>query len=111
MAAGVVLAWPGVLVLLKPSLGPFALIGVTRRSWWVVFALVGLASIPFWGLWADYLAIVQNGNGSLVYSLQDVPVVAAPVVAWLGRSRETEAGGWYRRVMPPRAEERFDRSP
>jgi hypothetical protein len=87
VALGLRYAWPGVLVLLKPSLAPFALIGIRSRGWWVGLFVLVLASIPFLAPTLDYPRIVLDSRGSsLLYSGTSVPVVALPVVAWLGRT-------------------------
>jgi hypothetical protein len=88
MAYGLRLGWPTVLVLLKPSLFPFALFGARRRSWWVALGAVALVSLPFGALWVDWLTAVRNSNGGVLYSLADVPFVLIPLVAWLARARE-----------------------
>lgn len=92
IAAGVVLGWPAVFVLVKPSLFPFALIGIRRRGWWIAAALLVLASVPFGSLWWDWLTAVRNSGGSLLYSIEDLPLALAPVIAWLGSSRT--ASSW-----------------
>ena len=74
--------------LLKPSLGPFALFGVTSRSWWAGAAVLVVASLPFGLLWADWVASVVNSRGGgLLYSALEVPIVLLPLVAWFGRTR------------------------
>ncbi|HEX2754777.1 MAG TPA: hypothetical protein VHM48_04905, partial [Candidatus Limnocylindrales bacterium] len=75
-------------VLLKPSLAPFALFGVRRRSWWVGLALVVAICLPFGALWADWVASVLNSRGGgLLYSALEIPILLLPLVAWLGRTR------------------------
>jgi hypothetical protein len=78
----------GPFVLLKPSLAPFALFGIRRRSWWIgALVLVALA-VPFGGLWADWVASVVNSRGGgTLYSSLEAPMLALPLVAWLGRRR------------------------
>jgi hypothetical protein len=80
-------AWAGPLILLKPSLAPFALLGFGRRSWFMALALVIVASIPFGSLWLDYLTVLGNSRVPLTYSLLDLPLTLAPVLAFLGRRR------------------------
>lgn len=80
--------WAGPLVLLKPSLAPLALIGVRRRVWWLGLAALLAISVPFAGLWVDYLAVVRNSSTPLTYSLFDLPLALAPVIAFVGRTRE-----------------------
>lgn len=78
------------LVLLKPSLAPFALLGARSRGWWVLlaaFVAVSLASLP---MWIDYVHVLLNGRGPLAvvwYSIRDVPLVSVPLVAWAARAR------------------------
>ena len=79
--------WAGPLVLLKPSLAPFALLGGGRRSWWVSLVALAVVSAAFGGLWVDYVRVLVNSHVPLSYSLLDLPLALAPVVAWLGRHR------------------------
>lgn len=75
-------------VLLKPSLAPFALIGIGRRSWWVGLAALVALSLPFGGLWADWLSTLTNSRGGgLLYSSFEVVMLLIPLVAWFGRTR------------------------
>jgi hypothetical protein len=86
LAAGLRWGWPAVFVALKPSLAPFALLTVRRRSFWlaaVVFGVVSLAMLP---LWLDYVTALRNLSVSADYSLHSIPLMLIPVVAWLGRS-------------------------
>lgn len=94
LALGTVYAWPAVLVLLKPSVAPFALIGVRHRRWWVALAGLAVASVPFGAMWLDYARVVtlsRNPVGPL-YSLDEVPFMLIPVIAWLARDRRPESG-------------------
>lgn len=88
IAAGTRLAWPSVLVFLKPTLLPFALIGITRRSWWRGLAGLAVLSLAFLPMWPDYVSALLNGRAEmgLLYSLNEVPMVAIPVIAWIGQS-------------------------
>jgi hypothetical protein len=75
-------------VLLKPSLAPFALVGIGRRSWWLGFAVLLALCLPFGGLWGDWVASVVNSRGGgLLYSALEIPILLLPIVAWLGRTR------------------------
>ncbi len=78
--------WPGALVLLKPSLLPFALIGIRTRGWWFSLGLLALVSVALWPLWAQYAVVLANAGGpraGWLYSLSDVPTMLVPVTAWL----------------------------
>jgi hypothetical protein len=89
VALGTVFAWPAAFAVLKPSLAPFSLIGARRRSWWIALGVLGVASLPFLDLWRQYVQVLldaRNPNGVL-YSLDEVPFVLVPIVAWVGSTR------------------------
>jgi hypothetical protein len=84
VALGTVSMWPACLVVLKASVAPFALIGITRRSWWLGLAALGFASLPFLAWTIDYPRILLNlQGGGLSYSLAEYPMYAIPTIAWL----------------------------
>jgi hypothetical protein len=92
VALGLRYHWPAALVLLKPSLGPFALIGVRSRGWWLALGALALLSLPLLPALLEYPRVVLDGRGvvggGILYSLPDLPIVAIPVVAWLARQRQ-----------------------
>ena len=74
--------------LLKPSLAPFALFGANRRPWWAGLAALAILSVPFAGMWGDWLTSLANSRGGgLLYSALEIPILALPLVAWAGRTR------------------------
>jgi hypothetical protein len=84
--------WLAAFVLLKPTLAPFALVGLRHRSWWIAVAGLAAASLTLGPLWVDWLNVVVNAHGgSLLYSLPHVPVMAIPVLAWLASERRAGA--------------------
>jgi hypothetical protein len=88
IALGVLYGWPFVGVLIKPSLFPFALLGVRHRSWWVALLVLGLAGLPFALLWRDWAVALVNAQGSgLLYSVQEVPLLCLPLPACVGRAK------------------------
>lgn len=88
IAAGTLFWWPFALVVAKPSFTPIALLGIRHRSWWIAVVIFGLVSIPFARVWLDWFAVVRNSNVSLIYNLPTLPLMLAPLVAWLtGRRR------------------------
>lgn len=88
VAAGLIYGWPFALILVKPSYVPLALLGVRRRSWWIAACILAAVSIPLGTLWLDYLTAMRNFQAPLTYSLPALPLVLAPLVMWLGRTRE-----------------------
>jgi hypothetical protein len=88
LAVGTHRAWPSVLVLLKPTLLPFALIGAWRRAWWLGLAGLALVSVAFLPMWFDYVTVIGNARGPsgwFGYSTAQIPMMLIPVAAWLGR--------------------------
>lgn len=96
-AAGFRFGWPGPFALLKPSLFVFALAGIRKRSWWGGLVAFVALCIPFGAMWIDWLRTLVNSNGSLAYSLPQVPLLLAVVaVSWRQsetiRESESETG-------------------
>jgi hypothetical protein len=87
VAAGLRWGWPALALTMKPSFAVLALIGVRHRSWWIAAALGAVSIFAMLPLWADYVLAMRNIRGlDLGYSLGSLPLVLAPLVAWLGRS-------------------------
>lgn len=89
-ALGLLYRWPSVLVFLKPSLLPFAVWGIWDRRWWIAVAVLGLAAIPFGAMWLDWISVVRDVREPypLLHSVQQVPLLLLPLVAWLGRGAD-----------------------
>jgi hypothetical protein len=87
--------WPGLaaLVLLKPTLAPFALIGIKHRWWWAIAGLMAVAGLALWPLTLEWIQSVINLTGErsgLLYSAENLPLVAVLMIAWLtGRHAPT----------------------
>ena len=82
VALGFVVRWAFVGVLLKPSLFPFALLGVRSRSWWIALAVGAVVSLAFGTLWLDWITALTNSEGGgILYSFQDVPILLLPIIA------------------------------
>ena len=93
VAVGTIYRWPAVLAIVKPSVAPFALIGIRSRAWWLAFAALILLSLPFLAWTLQYPAVIANLQGlSPVYSLPEYPFLGIPVIAMLAaRDRVTAA--------------------
>ena len=94
-AIGVTLAWSlpaSVLLVLKPSYLPLALIGVRWRSWWIAAAAVAVLCLPFGGLWFDFAMVLRGSPVEPWYSLLNLPYVAIPIFGWLGRDHRAITG-------------------
>jgi len=91
------------LVLLKPSLAPFALLGARSRGWWVLLAAFVAVSLVLLPMWIDYVHVLLNGRGPLAvawYSIRDVPLVSVPLVAWAARARPADGEASVLGAMP-----------
>jgi hypothetical protein len=88
VAGGLAWGWPGALVLLKPTMLPFALAGIRTKGWWMVVGAIAILTLA--GPFLDYLKVAQNASASgdgVLYSIRTYPLVALPLLAWLGRAR------------------------
>jgi branched-subunit amino acid transport protein AzlD len=92
VAGGLKWGWPSVLILLKPTLAPFALVGARKRSWWVALALLALVSLAMLPLWIEYFTAMRNLRVEATYSLHSFPLLVVPVVAWLARPSHKATG-------------------
>lgn len=79
--------WPffGPFVLLKPTLLPFALVGVSYRSWWLGLAVLVVVSLAFLPMWYDYALVLfgAQSSGFPPHGTNGYPTLLIPVVAWL----------------------------
>ena len=86
VAWGFLLGWPAAAVLVKPTLAPFVLTGLTRPTALLIgcigFAVLGL---PFGSLWLDWLTAIRNSDLDVTYSYTQNLLLVLPVIAWLGR--------------------------
>lgn len=89
LAGGLLYHWPSVLILIKPTLAPFALVGVRHRSWWIAFAIWCVVALLMLDQWLDYVTVLRNIESTPLYSIGSVPFMLVPIVAWLGRRSRT----------------------
>ena len=96
VALGTLFRWPSALIVIKPTVIPFALVGIRDRRWWLVIVALGVLSIPFLGstlLYPQVLLDAQtnpvDGRGGPLYSLQEYPLLVIPVLAWWARGGRT----------------------
>ena len=96
VALGLVWGWPGILVLIKPTMAPLALVGVkARRASLIALGIFAVLNIPLTPLWLDFVTAVRNAGStwpSVLYSVPDVPLTLIPVIAWLGSGRQRARG-------------------
>jgi hypothetical protein len=93
IAAALRWKWPGALLLVKPSILPFALIGIRTRGWWLMAGVLVLLTLPVMPMIPTWVQATMDsrGNGSWLYSFKDLPLMMVPVVAYLGRTRDPES--------------------
>ncbi len=92
--------WPGALAMLKPSLLPFALVGIRSRGWWVALAAVCAFSLVTLPLTIDWIRLTLNAQGYSAVNLGNVPLLLIPVIAWVARRpRHTPRTSWLTRAV------------
>ena len=104
VAAALRWKWPGALILLKPSILPFALIGIRTRGWWITAGILLVLTLPLIPLIPDWLRAVVDARGpdGWLYSVKDLPLLMVPVIAYLGRTRDPQLTIAHRRRSDPR---------
>lgn len=121
LAAGLRFGWPVLLLVLKPSLVPFAIVelaalvradAVPTHRWAKISlaaAVLVLAAVPFGTLWLDWLTVVRNSPADPLYSLGALPWLAVPAIAWAGRRRGRRRSDVDRRAVGRIEDRRPDR--
>lgn len=67
------------LVLLKPTLAPFALVGARRASWWLAVLVLAVLTLPSL---LPYATVLLNARGtSPLYGFVDVPLLVVGLIA------------------------------
>jgi hypothetical protein len=92
---GLRFGWPSALILLKPSFLPMVLIGVRTRGWWITVGVVVVASLPFLADALRYPRVILDSRSvdGVLYSLNDLPTMLIPAIAWAGRQRRAAVEG------------------
>jgi len=82
--------WVSAFVWFKPSVFPFALLGIRDRRWWIVTATFAVSAVLLWPMMSQWLTAVTNARGEnsgLLYSLSPTALAdpLIPLIAWWGR--------------------------
>jgi len=84
-------AWdvPASLLLLMPSLLPFAFYRCNRRRWWLGLLALVLLSLPLLSLNITWLRVIlgTSGTGGPLYGIRDWPTMCIPLVAAASATR------------------------
>jgi hypothetical protein len=91
ICAGLILGWPALVVLVKPSLLVFTVAGAWSRSFWMGLAVVGVACLAFLPLWDDWASVVINSPADLLYSAWSITYLITPFILWAARERSPVA--------------------
>jgi hypothetical protein len=69
--------WFAPLVLIKPTLAPFALYRSNRRTWWYALLFLGVVSLAFGSMWLDYVTVLGNAENwqGAAYIFGNVPLL------------------------------------
>jgi hypothetical protein len=95
LGLGLRFGWPSAMILLKPSFLPMALIGVRTRGWWITAGVLAIASLPFLADTLRYPQVILDSRSAdgVLYSLNDLPTMLIPAIAWAGRQRRSASEG------------------
>ena len=78
IAAGNRWGWPAALVVLKPNLAPWSLVGVRSRGWWITLGVLALASFALLPLWFEWARAMLGFYGSSVWQTGGPAVASGP---------------------------------
>jgi hypothetical protein len=84
-----VIPGPSVLVLLKPTLAPFAFFRANSRRWGIAAGALVVVSLLFGPLWFDYARVIANARSFAGpgYSIEEFPALTGALVAFVARQR------------------------
>ena len=82
--------WVSAFAWFKPSVFPFALLGVRDRRWWIVTGAFGVSVVLLWPMMIEWVSAITNARGEnsgLLYSLSPTALAdpLIPLIAWWGR--------------------------
>jgi hypothetical protein len=83
VSAGLMWRWPILITLLKPTFAPLILLHIRSRVVLGGLLVAGLASLLALPDWLRYFEVLRQSNVSLNYSVENLPILAIPVVAWV----------------------------
>ncbi len=78
------------LLALKPSMFPIALLFARDRRWWFGLAMLTAASIPFGALWIEWFVALGNVQSNVLRNAHSLPLMAIPALAWWTRAQTAE---------------------
>jgi hypothetical protein len=87
-AAGIRWGWPLALLAIKPSVAIVGFIGIRNRRTWCAALATVILCLPFGSLWIEWLHVVVNSPGTLLYSAHNAPIFAIPLIARIGSRRD-----------------------
>jgi hypothetical protein len=98
VSLGLIWGWPLALVLLKPSVVPLLLLGIgSPRPVFAGLALVAGGSLLFLPLWPSFVIAAPSAETpGILYSLPNLPMLLAPVAAYLLATRRADRSARFR---------------
>ena len=63
-------------------------IGIRNRRTWYAALLSAVLCLPFGSLWGDWLRVVANSPGTVLYSAHNALMFAIPLIARMGSRRD-----------------------
>jgi hypothetical protein len=59
--------WPAAFIVLKPSLAPWALVGIRSRGWWIVMTVLVVVSLAMPPMWFDWVTVISAWRAAPAY--------------------------------------------
>lgn len=102
--------WWSALILAKPTLFVFGLVGIRSRNWWLAVLAMTVVTLAWWSMtltWVGVMLDLRGGNA--LYSMVNVPLMLVLLVAAYPAIRQKLKN--VRAIDPPRTEGAFDLVP
>ena len=87
--------WWSALVLAKPTLIVFGLLGVRSRTWWLAAIAMSLVTLAFWSMTITWFGVLFDMSGvTVLYSVPNAALVLVPLIAGYPTMRSRLASAW-----------------
>jgi hypothetical protein len=87
--------WWSALVLAKPTLVVFGLLGVRSRTWLLAVVAMSLVTLAFWSMTMTWFGVLVDMHGvTMLYSVPNASLVLVPLVAAAPSLWRRAAAAW-----------------
>ena len=87
--------WWSALVLAKPTLVVFGLLGARSRTWWLAVGAMTLITLAFWSMTMTWFGVLVDMHGvTVLYSVPNASLVLVPLIAAYPSLRRRVGSAW-----------------